>query len=212
MKLVFLGPPGAGKGTQAELLRKNYGFDHISTGEVLRQEIKKNTKLGKKVEEYVNKGALAPDPIVTKIIKKWLNELDSKKGIVLDGFPRNLNQAESLEEDIKIDYVLYFDLDEKNIIKRLSNRLYCPNCKKFYNLKYNPPKEDKLCDNCKNELIRRNDDSPEAIKKRLKVYTENTHPLVKHYEQEEILIHIDASKNINEVFNQVIERINIEKT
>ncbi|TYB31322.1 MAG: adenylate kinase [Candidatus Mcinerneyibacterium aminivorans] len=212
MRLVFLGPPGAGKGTQAELLKKRYDYNHISTGEVLRQEIQKNTDLGKEVESYVNKGELAPDEIVTKIIKKWLKSLNNKKGIVLDGFPRNLTQAEYLEEDFSVDYVLYFDLEENEIVERLSNRLYCPQCEKFYNLKYNPPQNDNICDKCEKELIKRKDDTPEAIKKRLAVYNKNTHPLVKHYEEKGSLIHIDASKEIDKVFEQVLERIGLEET
>lgn len=211
MRLVFLGPPGAGKGTQAELLLKNFDYNHISTGEVLRQEIKNDTDLGEEVKDYVNRGDLVPDEIVTKIIKKWLKSLKNNNGIVLDGFPRNLNQAESLEKDFEIDHVLYFDLKEDEIIERLSNRLYCPNCEKFYNLKYNPPENDKICDKCGKKLIRRKDDTPEAIKKRLKVYNKNTHHLVEHYEKRNKLIHIDASKDIKEVFKQVVERINLEK-
>lgn len=209
MKLVFLGPPGAGKGTQAEFLKEEYGFQHISTGEVLRQEIKKESKLGSQVKQYVNKGELVPDNIITKIVVKKLKH-NENNSLVLDGFPRNLNQAEILEENaVNFDKVVYFNAAEEILIERLSNRLYCPDCKKFYNLKSNPPKNDKICDKCGSKLVQREDDRPRAIKKRLEVYNKNTHPLVKHYEKLGKLIRIDASQTIDDVKLQVKERLDL---
>lgn len=213
MRLIFLGPPGAGKGTQAEIISEEYDFLHVSTGEMLRNEIKNGTELGKKAKKYVNNGELVPDNLVIEILQLRLKESEKHHGIILDGFPRNLKQAESLEKKdiLDVDHVLYFKLDKEIIIERLSHRLYCPDCKKFYNLKFNPPKKDNICDKCGRKLVRREDDKLESIKKRLEIYNEKTYPLIDHYKKLNKLIEIDASQTIEEIKGLIEGRINLEK-
>ncbi|HOO60531.1 MAG TPA: adenylate kinase [Candidatus Mcinerneyibacteriales bacterium] len=206
-RFIFLGPPGAGKGTQADFLSKKLSIEHISTGELLRQEIAAKTTSGEKARLFVESGDLVPDEIVIEILKDHISKIRGA-GYILDGFPRNTAQAQSLEEhEIGVDKVILFDIDKETVIKRLSGRLYCPACKKFYHEEYRPPKEDTLCDDCHRALIRRKDDDPESIENRIRVYLEQTHPLIKYYEEQGKLEHIDANKEVDVINQELLERI-----
>jgi len=199
-KLIFLGPPGAGKGTQAQKLEKDYGYKKISTGDILREEVSKSTDLGKLASQYMERGLLVPDDVMIQIIKKWVNKFDK---FVLDGFPRTLKQAEELEKIVPIDRVIYFEITKDEVIKRLSARRICPKCKVVYNLLTNPPKNDEICDLCGSKLERRHDDAPEVINKRFEVYEKQTLPLLEFYNSKDLLIKIDASGNIDEVYQRL---------
>ncbi|MEM4789778.1 MAG: nucleoside monophosphate kinase, partial [Ignisphaera sp.] len=160
MKLVFIGPPGIGKGTYAKMLNQKYGVLHISTGDIFREEISKGTELGIKVKQFVEKGLLVPDEIVIEIIKQVLQRPECKKGFILDGFPRTIKQAEALEQITTIDAVFLFEAPVEIIIERVSGRLICPNCGAIYNIHWKPPKTPGICDVCGHTLIRRKDDEP----------------------------------------------------
>ncbi len=191
MKVVLLGPPGAGKGTFAKYFSKKYCIPHISTGDIFRAEIEKGTELGKKAKEYVEKGLLVPDEIVIEIVKKRLQEPDTKKGFILDGFPRTINQAKALDEFASIDAAIYIYVPMEVAIERLSARYVCPKCGRVYNLKFNPPKNDLKCDDDGTPLIRRKDDEPEVIKKRYEVYYQTFNPIIEYYRKKNLLIEID---------------------
>ena len=206
MKMIFLGPPGAGKGTQAYFLSQEFGILHISTGELLRQEINEKTALGIEAKSYVEKGELVPDELVIEMLKHKLdNDECCLNGYILDGFPRTIAQAKALKEHgIFIDKVFYFSVSEKTVIDRIGGRLYCPKCKIFYHEKYNPPQEVGICDKCGGELIKRADDAPSAIKNRLRVYNEKTSPVIDYYKNENRLIVVDAEKDIDAVKQELI--------
>jgi len=187
LRMVLLGPPGAGKGTYASRLTKRLGIPHISTGDMVREEIKAGTELGNVLKKYSDKGELVPDEIIIEMLKRRLKEKDCVKGFILDGFPRNIVQAEALERITKIDLVINIDVPDEVIVKRLSNRLVCSKCGAIYNLLTLRPKRDMICDVCGGNLIRREDDSPEVVRERLKIYRERTRPLIKYYMDREIL-------------------------
>ena len=202
MILVFLGPPGAGKGTQAQRLAKEKGFVHISTGDLLREAVQKGTPLGKKAKEYMDRGELVPDDLIIALIEEVFPEHGK---VIFDGFPRTIKQAEALDEmlkkkGMKVDHVLLFELSDEEIIERLSGRRIDPKTGKVYHIKYNPPPLGV-------EVIQRDDDKPEVIKNRLKVYREQTAPLIEYYEKKGILRKIDASKPVEEVYKQILEVI-----
>ena len=206
-RFIFLGPPGAGKGTQADFLSDKLSIEHISTGELLRQEIAAKTALGQKARLFVESGDLVPDEIVIEILKDHISKIRGA-GYILDGFPRNTAQAESLEvHEIRVDKVILFDIDKETVIRRLSGRLYCPVCKKFYHEEFLPPKEDTVCDICHRPLVRRKDDDPESIENRIRVYLEQTHPLIEYYEKSGKLEHIDANKGVDAIHHELLERI-----
>ncbi|HPE29189.1 MAG TPA: adenylate kinase [Candidatus Mcinerneyibacteriales bacterium] len=206
-RFIFLGPPGAGKGTQADFLSDKLSIEHISTGELLRQEIAAKTALGEKARLFVESGDLVPDEIVIEILKDHISKIRGA-GYILDGFPRNTAQAESLEvHEIRVDKVILFDIDKETVIRRLSGRLYCPVCKKFYHEEFLPPKEDTVCDICHRPLLRRKDDDPESIENRIRVYLEQTHPLIEYYETSGKLEHIDANKGVDAIHHELLERI-----
>ncbi|HOO60380.1 MAG TPA: adenylate kinase [Candidatus Mcinerneyibacteriales bacterium] len=206
-RFIFLGPPGAGKGTQADFLSDKLSIEHISTGELLRQEIAAKTALGEKARLFVESGDLVPDEIVIEILKDHISKIRGA-GYILDGFPRNTAQAESLEvHEIRVDKVILFDIDKETVIRRLSGRLYCPVCKKFYHEEFLPPKEDTVCDICHRPLVRRKDDDPESIENRIRVYLEQTHPLIEYYETSGKLEHIDANKEVDAIHHELLERI-----
>ena len=215
MKIVMLGAPGAGKGTQAKMISEKYGVPHISTGDIFRANIKENTPLGQKAKEYMDKGLLVPDELVVDLVVDRLAQDDAKKGYVLDGFPRTIPQAEALTEALskigeKLDYAIDVDVPDENIVrrmsgrvKRLSGRRTCADCGKSYHIVYNPPKKEGVCDACGGELILRDDDKPETVEQRLRVYHEQTQPLIDYYTKEGILKEVDGTIDLEDVFAEI---------
>ena len=213
--LVFLGAPGAGKGTQAQILKERYNFLHISTGDILRAEKEKNTELSKRIREIMEKGELVPDEIVVQVLKENIKDLDAKNGIIFDGFPRTVRQAEMLEEMLKeknliLDKVFFFEVSKDKVIERLSKRLICKNCGKIYHLKNMPPKVDGICDDCGGELIQREDDKEEVVENRWKNYLEQTQPLIDFYSKKGILVRINADLEKEETFREIREILNLK--
>lgn len=208
MNLIFLGPPGAGKGTQAKRVAEKYGIPQISTGDMLREAVAKGTELGKKAKEYMDKGELVPDEVVIGIVKERLQQPDCEKGFILDGFPRTLAQAEALDEmlkelDKKIDAVINVAVPEEEVVKRITYRRTCKNCGAVYHLIYAPPKEDNKCDKCGGELYQRDDDKEETVRERYRVYRENTEPLIDYYRKKGILYDVDGTKDIEGVWKEI---------
>jgi len=208
MNLILLGPPGGGKGTQAKRIVEKYGIPQISTGDMFREAVAKGTELGKKAKEYMDRGELVPDDIVIGIVKERLSQPDCEKGFILDGFPRTLKQAEALDEILeemnkKIDAVININVPDEEIIKRIVYRRTCKNCGAVYNLIYSPPKEDNKCDKCGGELYQRDDDKEETVRERLRVYKEQTQPLIDYYKKKGILYEVDGTKSIDEVWKQI---------
>lgn len=213
MKIVMLGAPGAGKGTQAKMISEKYGIPHISTGDILRANIKDNTELGKKAKEYMDKGLLVPDDLVVDLVVDRLSQDDAKKGYILDGFPRTIPQAEALTAALakigeKLDYAINVDVPDENIVKRMSGRRACVNCGGTYHIVYNPTKTEGVCDACGGELILRDDDKPETVQQRLSVYHEQTQPLIDYYTKEGILKEVDGTVSLDDVFAAIIKILN----
>ncbi len=194
MRIILIGPPGAGKGTYAKYFSKKYCIPHISTGDIFRAEIANETELGKKIKEYVEKGMLVPDEIVIEVVKKRLSQPDTQKGFILDGFPRTIKQAEALDQFAKIDAAIHIYIEMEEAVRRLSNRYVCPKCGRSYNLLFNPPKNDLTCDDCGTKLIRRKDDEPDIIRKRYKIYYETFQPILEYYKAKNLLIEIDNTQ------------------
>ncbi len=207
MKLIFLGPPGAGKGTQAKLISEKFSVPHISTGDIFRKNIKEQTLLGKKAAEYNNKGLLVPDSITNAMVEKRLEEKDCKKGFILDGYPRTIPQAEFLESIQQIEKVINLELVDKEIIKRISGRRTCKNCQSSYNIFSLKPKIDNVCDKCNGELVQREDEKPEIVRKRLEVYKKQTEPLIEYYKGKNDLCNVDAYPKIADVTKQITSLI-----
>lgn len=208
MRIVLLGPPGAGKGTQAKKLEEEFGIPQLATGDIIRLALKEGTEWGKRAEPFVREGKLVPDEVVIGIVKERLLRDDVRKGFILDGFPRTLKQAEALEAmlqelGVAIDAVLYFDIPEEELVRRLSARRVCENCQAPYNLISSPPRNDEICDRCGGKLVQRPDDTPEVIRKRLAVYEEQTKPLVEFYRKRGLLKVIPSSGTIEETYVQV---------
>jgi len=199
VNIVLLGSPGVGKGTYAGILSKKYNIPHISTGQLFRDAVKNKTELGKRVEEYINRGDLVPDEIVIQIVRERLEKDDCKNGFLLDGFPRTIPQAEALETFKRIDKVLNFVASEEEILNRLGGRRTCRKCGAIFHVKNIPPKVSGVCDNCGGELYQREDEKPEAIKKRMIEYSEKTKPLIDYYSKKGLLANIDANYPIEEV-------------
>lgn len=213
MNLIFLGPPGSGKGTQASIIARKYNLLHLATGDIFREEIQRRTKLGKEVEEYLKRGELVPDQLTVEALKSRLEGglISGKDGFVLDGFPRTDNQAKELDNllnqmHLVLTAVLLIDVSEDEIIQRLSGRRICQNCGSVYHIVHNPPKVNEICDLCGEKLIQREDDKPEIIKRRLKVYDEQTKPLVQYYAEKGLLYRVNGSGSVEEV-EQRIEKI-----
>ena len=198
LRTILLGPPGAGKGTQAVKIVEKYGIPHISTGDIFRENIKNGTELGKKAQEYMNRGELVPDDLVIEIATDRLLKDDCKNGFLLDGFPRTIRQAELLENALskagkKLDAVVLFDAPEELLLQRLTSRLTCRKCGASYNKIFSKPKQEGICDSCGGELYQRTDDSLETAKNRLAVYKEQTFPLIGYYTDKNLLSRIDSS-------------------
>jgi adenylate kinase len=209
MNIVFLGPPGAGKGTQAKILIERYGIPQVSTGDMLREHRAKGTELGKKAQEYMDKGQLVPDEIILGMVKERLSQPDCQKGFILDGFPRTVAQAEALDKLLsemgkKLDFALALIVPDDLLVERLTGRRTCKNCGMMYHIKYKPPKVEGKCDVCGGELYQRPDDNEETVRNRLKVYHEQTAPLIEYYKNKGILREIDGSKSIEEITQQLI--------
>ena len=207
MRILLFGPPGVGKGTQAQLLAEKYNLLRISTGDLLREEVSLSSPIGRRVEQYLRKGHLVPDDIMFEIMDNMLIEY-RERNILFDGFPRNLNQAHSLERslaqlDQTIDIAFEMHLDEDELVDRLINRWYCPKCNRIYNYKTNPPKNEGVCDFDKEKLARRSDDTEEVIRKRLKIYEEETRPLVNYYKSLGIYQKVNAQGGQEEVFARI---------
>lgn len=205
---IFLGPPGAGKGTQAEIIAKKLGLAKIATGDILREAVRNKTRLGKIAEDYMKRGELVPDDLMLSLVKETLRKI--KVGFILDGFPRTVRQAEGLqkmlkEEGAELKKVILIDAQDQVIIDRLSKRRVCPKCGAVYNLITNPPKNDEICDRCGSELVTRDDDRPETVKRRLEVYREKTQALIKYYNDKGILFEVDGNGDLNKVFERILE-------
>jgi adenylate kinase len=207
MNIVLLGPPGAGKGTQAKKIEEYYSLPHISTGDILRENINNNTGLGIKAKSYMSRGELVPDELLITIIKDRLSKKDCSRGFLLDGYPRTIPQADALqmiltESGRKLDAVLNISVEDEELIKRLSERRMCA-CGASYHMVFNPPEEDEICDVCKGKLYQRDDDKPDAIRNRLNVYKKQTQPLIEYYSKKNILRTIDGSKGISQIFEDI---------
>ncbi|MBQ8942108.1 MAG: adenylate kinase [Firmicutes bacterium] len=208
MKLVLIGCPGAGKGTQAKKLSKHFDIAHISTGDLLREQMKLGTELGKKVSEIMNAGGLVSDDIVSAMLAERIKADDCKKGYILDGYPRNVSQAEGLDAITgPLDKVICFNVDDEIIVDRMTGRRGCPKCGQMFHIKYNPPKKDGVCDACGEALIQRKDDNEETVKNRLKVYHETTAPVIEYYKKKGILAEIDGVGDIDDIFAKAVDAL-----
>ena len=199
MRLILLGAPGAGKGTQAENISKRYNIPAISTGDMIRAAIKSGSELGSKVKSFIAAGHLVPDETVIEIIKERLTHDDCKNGFILDGFPRTIPQAQALDAlGVEIDFALSIEVEDERIVQRMSGRRVCPSCGMSYHIEYKQSKDNKTCDGCGNELVIRNDDKPETVKERLKVYHEQTEPLKAFYQAKGKLITVQGQEELSE--------------
>ena len=209
MKIIMLGAPGAGKGTQAKMIAEKYGIPHISTGDIFRYNIKNGTELGKEAKKYMDQGLLVPDELTVKILLDRVAKDDCKNGYVLDGFPRTIPQAEVLEEALtklgdRIDYAINVEVPDENIVKRMGGRRACVNCGATYHIEHVPPKKEGIYDNCGSELVLRDDDKPETVKNRLSVYHKQTQPLIDFYNGKGVLRTVDGTVDMKDVFNAIV--------
>ena len=207
--IILLGAPGAGKGTQAVNIAKEFGIPHISTGDIFRANIKNQTELGMKAKSYMDKGALVPDDITIGMLLDRIVDNDCKNGFVLDGFPRTIPQAESLKaalslQDARIDHAIDIEVPDEVITKRMGGRRSCPKCGGTYHIAFNPPKQEGICDNCGTELVQRADDKPETVLERLKTYHDQTQPLIDFYRNEGVLTEVDGTKKPDEVLADIL--------
>ena len=210
MKIIMLGAPGAGKGTQAKQIAAKYNIPHISTGDIFRANIKNGTELGKKAKTYMDQGALVPDELTCDLVMDRIQQDDCKNGFVLDGFPRTIPQAEALDKALSaigdsVDYAINVEVPDENIIQRMSGRRACVGCGATYHIVYNPTKVEGKCDACGADLILRDDDKPETVEKRLNVYHEQTQPLIDYYKNKGILKEVDGTVDMNDVFAAITD-------
>ena len=208
MKFIMLGAPGAGKGTQAKKIAEKYGIPHISTGDIFRANIKNGTELGNKAKSYMEQGLLVPDELTCDLVVDRIAQDDCKNGYVLDGFPRTIPQAEALKAALgkmgtTIDYAINVEVPDENIVERMGGRRACLACGCTYHVVYNAPKEEDVCDVCGAKLVLRDDDKPETVKKRLDVYHEQTQPLIDFYDKEGVLVEVDGTQNLEDVFQAI---------
>lgn len=209
MKIIMLGAPGAGKGTQAKQIASKYEIPHISTGDIFRANIKNGTDLGKKAKEYMDQGLLVPDELTCDLVMDRIQQDDCKNGFVLDGFPRTIPQAEALDAALSkigesMDYAIDVDVPDENIVNRMSGRRACLNCGATYHLVAIPPKKEGICDSCGSELVLREDDKPETVQKRLDVYHDQTQPLIDYYKKQNILKTVDGTQPMETVFDSIV--------
>ncbi len=210
MKIIMLGAPGAGKGTQAIMIAEKYGIPHVSTGDIFRANIKNGTELGKEAKKYMDQGLLVPDELTVKILLDRVAKDDCKNGYVLDGFPRTIPQAEVLDRALgemndAIDVAVNVDVPDESIIRRMSGRRACLSCGATYHIEHVPPKKEGICDHCGQPLVLRDDDKPETVQNRLKVYHEQTQPLIDYYTGKGILRTVDGTQSMNDVFAAIVE-------
>ena len=210
MKIVMLGAPGAGKGTQAERIADKYQIPHISTGDIFRANIKAGTELGKKAKSYMDQGLLVPDSLTVDLLMDRIGQADCKDGYILDGFPRTTPQAESFKKALSdkgeaLDFAVNVDVPDENIVARMSGRRACPKCGATYHIAYAAPKKEGVCDKCGAELILRDDDKPETVANRLKVYHDQTQPLIDYYTKENILHTVDGTQDMEKVFADIVK-------
>lgn len=208
MKIIMLGAPGAGKGTQAKKITQKYNIPHISTGDILRTNIKAGTELGHKAKTFIDKGLLVPDDLVVDLVVSRISKEDCVDGYVLDGFPRTIPQAIALDTALegkneKVDYAVNVEVPDAVIVNRMSGRRACLACGATYHIIYNPTKKDGICDVCENELVLREDDKPETVSKRLQVYHKQTQPLIEYYTEKKALVEVDGTKDMTEVFDDI---------
>ena len=210
MKIIMLGAPGAGKGTQAKMIAEKYQIPHVSTGDIFRANIKNGTELGMEAKKYMDQGLLVPDELTVKILLDRVAQEDCKNGYVLDGFPRTIPQAEVLDQALselgeKIDYAVNVDVPDENIVKRMSGRRACLSCGATYHIEHIPPKQEGICDHCGKSLVLRDDDKPETVLNRLKVYHDQTQPLIDFYTAKGVLRTVDGTADMKDVFEAIVE-------
>lgn len=203
--IVFLGPQGSGKGTVIGRIKEKYGTPHISTGDMFREALKEGTEFGRKAQEYMNKGELVPDDVTCGMVKERISRSDCTEGFMLDGFPRNLNQAEALDKVTEIQMAVLLDVPEEVSLQRLSGRRQCRDCSAIFHVQFIPPKKEGVCDHCQGELYQREDDKPEAIKERLAIYRKETMPIADHYDKAGILGKVDGSGTIDDVVEGILK-------
>lgn len=209
MKIIMLGAPGAGKGTQAKKITQKYNIPHISTGDILRTNIKAGTELGHKAKTFIDKGLLVPDDLVVDLVVSRISSADCTDGYVLDGFPRTIPQAIALDTALeskneKVDFAVNVEVPDAVIVNRMSGRRACLACGATYHIEYNPTKKEGICDICGNEIVLRNDDKPETVAKRLQVYHKQTQPLIDYYNEKKILVEVDGTNDLSVVFQDII--------
>ena len=210
MKIIMLGAPGAGKGTQAKKIAEKYSVPHISTGDIFRANIKNGTELGKKAKEYMDQGLLVPDELTCDLVVDRIQQDDCKNGYILDGFPRTIPQAKALDAALakmgeKMDYAIDVDVPDENIVKRMGGRRACTGCGATYHIVFNAPKTEGICDTCGEKLVLRDDDKPETVQKRLSVYHDQTQPLIDYYTKQSILRTVDGTQDMNDVFAEIVK-------
>lgn len=208
MNVLLMGPPGAGKGTQADLIKDRYPIPHISTGDMFREAVSTGTELGKEAKKYMDSGKLVPDEVTIGIVQERLAQDDCKEGFLLDGFPRTVKQAEALDQVLaklgkKVEAAINITVPEDILYERMSGRISCKDCKTVYHLKFNPPAKAGICDKCGGELIQRSDDQGDTVKRRLEVYAEQTNPLIEYYEKQGVLYDIDGNRDSQAVFADI---------
>ena len=216
MKIVLLGPPGAGKGTQAKSISNRYSIPHISTGDIFRKNISENTLLGIEAKKYIDDGQLVPDEVTINMVKDRLQQEDCENGYLLDGFPRTVHQADALQSFLdeigdKLDTALLIEVPSEFILERMTGRRVCPSCGASYHIKFNPTKVEGKCDVCGSDVIQRKDDKEDTVKERLDVYEKQTQPLIDFYKQKNLLSVVDGTKAINEVFENICKILGSEK-